>query len=44
MSKVEVRWPSGLDQEFRNVAADVIYEIVEGQAPKKIDALPPTGN
>jgi hypothetical protein len=44
MSKVKIRWPSGLDQEFRNVAADGIYEIVEGQAPKRIRVLPPPGN
>jgi len=44
MSKVKVQWPSGLEQEFRNVAGDAIYEIVEGQAMKKTLALPPPGN
>ena len=44
MSKVKVQWPSGLEQEFRNVAGDEIYEIVEGQALKKTRALPPPGN
>jgi hypothetical protein len=44
MSKVKVKWPSGLKQEFRNVAGDAIYEIVEGQAMKKMVALPPPGN
>jgi hypothetical protein len=44
MSKVEVQWPSGLKQEFRNVAGDTIYEIKEEQAPKKKLALPPLGN
>ena len=44
MSEVKVQWPSGLTQEFRNVAGDVIYEIVEGQAMKKTLALPPPGN
>jgi len=29
---VEVRWPSGVHQEFRNVAADKFYVIVEGKA------------
>ncbi|MGA2075517.1 MAG: CRTAC1 family protein [Terriglobia bacterium] len=44
MSKVKVQWPSGLEQEFRNVAGDAIYEIVEGQAMKKTLALLPPGD
>jgi enediyne biosynthesis protein E4 len=36
MSKVEVRWPSGLHQEFKNVPADAIYEVVEGAAIRKL--------
>ena len=44
MSEVKVQWPSGLKQEFRTVAGDAIYEIVEGQAMKKTLALPPPGN
>jgi hypothetical protein len=40
MTKVEVRWPSGLKQEFSNVAADAIYEIVEGRDIKQTLALP----
>ncbi|MBZ5671232.1 MAG: CRTAC1 family protein [Acidobacteriia bacterium] len=44
MGKVKVQWPSGLEQEFRNVAGDAIYEIVEGQVLKKTLALPPLGN
>lgn len=40
MEKVEVSWPSGLKQEFVNVAADAIYEIQEGQAIRKIASLP----
>jgi hypothetical protein len=44
MSKVKVQWPSGLEQEFRNVAADGIYEIVEGQAIRRTLALRPPGN
>ena len=43
MSKVAVQWPSGLKQEFPNVAADAIYEIVEGHALKKAVALPAPG-
>jgi hypothetical protein len=44
MNKVKVQWPSGLEQEFRNVEGDAIYEIVEGQAMKKTLALPPLGH
>lgn len=40
MSKVEVLWPSGARQEFRDFPADKIYEITEGEAPKPIAALP----
>ena len=40
MSKVEVEWPSGLKQQFKDVAADAIYEIKEGQAIRKVSALP----
>jgi enediyne biosynthesis protein E4 len=39
ISKVEVRWPSGLRQEFKNVPADVIHEVVEGADIRKL-ALP----
>jgi hypothetical protein len=40
MEKVEVRWPSGMTQEFRSVSGDSIYEIKEGQEIKKIATLP----
>jgi hypothetical protein len=40
MKKVKVQWPSGMTQEFRDVAADAIYEIVEGQGIKKALMLP----
>jgi enediyne biosynthesis protein E4 len=36
ISKVEVRWPSGLRQEFKDVAADAIYAIDEGKDIRKI--------
>jgi hypothetical protein len=39
LSNVEVRWPSGLHQEFQNVPADAIYEIDEGQPIRKIREL-----
>jgi hypothetical protein len=31
IERVEVRWPSGLKQEFANLAADRIYKLVEGE-------------
>jgi hypothetical protein len=40
MSGVEVRWPSGLRQEFRDVPADALYEIDEGRGIQKVTALP----
>jgi hypothetical protein len=40
MNKVQVQWPSGLKQEFRDVPSDAIYEITEGQAINKKAALP----
>ena len=40
IAKVEISWPSGLHQEFANVAADAIYEIKEGQPIRKIATLP----
>jgi len=40
MSKIEVRWPSGLKQEFLNVAADAIYEINEEHGMRKLMPLP----
>jgi hypothetical protein len=39
MSRVEVRWPSGLHQVFQNVPADAIYEIDEGKDIRKIASL-----
>ena len=37
---MEVRWPSGLIQNFTDVGADAVYEITEGQLPRKIAMLP----
>ena len=37
---LEVRWPSGLIQNFQNVGADAIYEITEGQKIRKTASLP----
>jgi enediyne biosynthesis protein E4 len=44
ISRVKVQWPSGIVQEFHDVAEDKIYEIVEGQTMKKTLALPLPGN
>ena len=41
ISKVEVRWPSGLHQEFKNISADSIYEFTEGRGVRKLMDLPP---
>jgi|SRR5450631_497 len=40
MKKIEVRWPSGLTQEFRDIKADAIYEVKEGQTIRKTSSLP----
>jgi enediyne biosynthesis protein E4 len=39
MKKIEVLWPSGLRQEFSEIAADAIYEIKEGEPIQKTAAL-----
>ena len=40
MNKIEVRWPSGLKQEFKNVPGDAIYEIDEERGLRKLAPLP----
>jgi hypothetical protein len=41
IKKLQVQWPSGLKQEFNDVAADALYEITEGQqAIKKLAVFP----
>jgi hypothetical protein len=37
---VEVRWPTGKLETFKDVAADKIYAITEGQGIKPIASLP----
>jgi hypothetical protein len=39
MNKVQVRWPSGLNQQFVELSADAIYEITEGQPVKKVTTM-----
>jgi hypothetical protein len=41
MDSVEVRWPNGNVEQFRDVAADAIYTIVEGEGIKERKPLPP---
>jgi hypothetical protein len=40
ISNLEVRWPSGLIQNFQGLSSDVIYEITEGQPIRKTAPLP----
>jgi hypothetical protein len=37
---VEVRWPTGKTESFKDVAPDKIYAITEGQGIKETSALP----
>jgi hypothetical protein len=37
---VEVRWPTGKTENFKNVVADKIYTITEGQGIKVTSSLP----
>jgi hypothetical protein len=40
IDSVEVRWPTGKTESFKDVAADKIYAIAEGQGIKETAALP----
>src|SRR5215471_17483859 len=40
IAKVEVRWPSGITQNFKNLPADALYEITEAQGIRKITSFP----
>lgn len=40
MEKIEIRWPSGLNQQLRNVPGDAIYTITEGQGITNTIKLP----
>jgi hypothetical protein len=40
MTKVEIQWPSGLHQELKDIPADAIYTIVEGQRIRNTVKLP----
>jgi hypothetical protein len=39
MDSVHIRWPNGSVEEIKNLAADKIYTIVEGQGIKSSDEL-----
>ena len=41
---VEVRWPNGRTESFKDVTADKIYAITEGKGIKETTALPPPGS
>jgi enediyne biosynthesis protein E4 len=41
MDKVEIRWPNGEVETLRNVPADAIYTVVQGQGIKNTVKLPP---
>jgi len=41
MNEVEIRWPSGKVEVLRDVPADFIYTIVEGQGIEDKTRLPP---
>jgi hypothetical protein len=41
MDKVEIRWPNGSVEVLRNIPADAIYTIVEGQGITATIKLPP---
>jgi hypothetical protein len=41
MNEVEIRWPSGKVEVLRDVPADSIYTIVEGQGIESKMPLPP---
>jgi hypothetical protein len=36
---VEVRWPNGMKETFKNLSADRIYKVVEGQGIRNAAAF-----
>jgi hypothetical protein len=40
MKRVQILWPSGLKEEIKDLSADAIYTLVEGQGVKGIVKLP----
>jgi hypothetical protein len=41
MRRVQIQWPSGQKEELKNVPADAIYTVIEGQGIKETIKLPP---
>ena len=41
---VEVRWPGGKSETYRNIAADKVYKITEGASIKETAVLPAPGS
>jgi hypothetical protein len=41
MKQIEIRWPSGLVENLKDIPADAIYTIVEGQGIKQTVKLSP---
>jgi hypothetical protein len=41
MKRVQIWWPSGLKEELRDLSADAIYTVVEGQGVKETVKLAP---
>jgi hypothetical protein len=39
MDSIEVRWPTGKTESFKDLAADKVYTIVEGQGIKAAQAF-----
>jgi hypothetical protein len=44
IKKIEIQWPSGAHDELKNIPADAIYTIVEGQGIQTTIKLPSPGN
>ncbi len=43
MTKVSIRWPNGKTEELKDVPADAIYTVIEGEGIKGKVALPAAG-
>jgi hypothetical protein len=43
MKRVQILWPSGLKEEIKDLPADAIYTLVEGQGVKQTVPLPAPG-
>lgn len=41
MKRIQILWPSGLKEEIKDIPADAIYTLVEGQGIKGTIQLPP---